>query len=172
MLSRVIICMGVSGVGKTTYALKIAKTLNLDFADADAFHSLANKKKMQQGIPLVDADREPWMQAICKYLSGCAKRKSDCVLAHSALRKMHRNQLRNCGLNACFLHFSAPRETITQRLMMRENHFMPVSLLDSQFAALESTETEKDILTIDTAQNRQAVEETVLSAASAFISRN
>lgn len=172
MSSRLIICMGVSGVGKTTYALKIANTLNLDFADADAFHSLANKQKMQQGIPLVDADREPWMQAISEYLNHCAKRKADCVLAHSALRRKHRDQLRSCGLNALFLHFSAPRETITKRLMARENHFMPVSLLDSQFAALESTETEKDILTIDTAKNRQAVTEAALSAASAFISRN
>lgn len=157
MIPPLIICMGVSGVGKSTYAASIAEKFALEFIDADDLHSDANKQKMQKGIALSDSDRAPWMLAVTERLRACAAQNSGCVLAHSGLRQQHREQLRTCHLNAIFLHYNAARGVILERLKDRQNHFMPSALLDSQFASLQATANEADVIPIDASKSPQAV---------------
>lgn len=157
MSPSLIICMGVSGVGKSTCAEILAAEFNLIFIEADELHSLSNKQKMQSGEALTDLDRVPWMQAVCEQLKNNAKRGLACVLAHSALRRSHRVQLRNCGLRTLFLYLSAPSSTIALRLNEREGHYMKADLLCSQFKALQSTHNERDVLTLNAAQDRDVL---------------
>ncbi|TQV78183.1 gluconokinase [Exilibacterium tricleocarpae] len=156
MTPPLIVCMGVSGAGKSTSAQILAAKFELTLIEADDLHSLSNKQKMQAGAALTDADRAPWMQAVCRQLSTCAERGIGCVLAHSALRRAHREQLRSCGLRTLFLHLDAPRETIARRLREREHHYMNAELLDSQFEALQPTDGEADVVTL-TALDREAL---------------
>ena len=159
-----IVCMGVSGSGKSTYAQKLASKLGLRFLDADDFHSDANKQKMQAGTPLEDSDREQWMQDIRTRLNQHAEAGSGCVLAHSGLRQQHREQLRNTGLEALFLHLDAPRDIILQRMAAREDHFMPQTLLNSQYDALQSTLNEQDVVRIDVSQDIDSIEKATFEA--------
>jgi len=141
--------MGVSGVGKSTCARTLAAEFNFAFIEADDLHSSSNKQKMRSGAALNDKDRAPWMQAVCERVSSHAAQAQGCVLAHSGLRRLHREQLRNCGMPSLFLHLDAPRDTIAQRITEREGHYMKVDLLDSQFRALEKTHEERDVVTLN-----------------------
>lgn len=167
-----IICMGVSGSGKSTCGRVLAENLDLAFIEADDLHSPSNKQKMGAGEALTDADRGPWMAAVCDVLKGHAERGQDCVLAHSALRKMHREQLRQCGLRTLFLHIDAPREVIAQRLGQRQNHYMKADLLDSQLSAFQSTESEADILRLNSTVTREELMAQVLCSVTGFIAQN
>jgi len=157
MSPSLIICMGVSGVGKSTCARILATEFNLVFIEADDLHSSANKQKMRSGEALNDSDRAPWMQAVCERLSFHAAQAQGCVLAHSGLRRPHREQLRNCGMRSLFLHLDAPRDTIAQRIVERESHYMKVDLLDSQFRALEKTHKERDVVTLNAKLSRSSL---------------
>jgi len=154
MSPSLIICMGLSGVGKSTCAQILATEFNFVFIEADDLHSSANKQKMRSGEALNDQDRAPWMQAVCERLSLHAAQAQHCVLAHSALRHPHREQLRNCGMRTLFLHLDAPRDTIAQRIVEREGHYMKAGLLDSQLKALQNTLGEQDVVTLNASLNR------------------
>lgn len=160
MHPALIVCMGVSGSGKSTYAGLLSETLRLPMLEADDFHSERSKLKMQSGTPLTDADREPWMQEICARITA-TKEKTGWVIAHSALRRKHREQLRGCGLKTFFLHFYAPKDIIEQRMNLRANHFMPAGLLDSQFATLEPTSDEPDVIEIDASRDINSLKDSV-----------
>ncbi len=134
--------MGVSGVGKTSVARALAARLGGVFLDADDFHPESNKQKMAQGIPLEDADRWGWLDALNQEVKRLAESDAKGVrvfLACSALKQSYRGRLcRGLAADAVTLVFlRAPFEVIRDRLSARAGHFMPASLLASQFAALE-----------------------------------
>lgn len=160
MSPALVVCMGVSGVGKSTYARLISDVLELPFLEADDIHSTANKQKMRSGVPLTEADREPWMADVCIQINAY-KRESGCVIAHSALRRNHREQLRGCEIPTYFIHLHAPKEIIKQRMAERQDHFMPATLVDSQFRTLEPTTGEPDVFQIDASPEIDEVSQAV-----------
>lgn len=130
------VVMGVSGSGKSTIGKRWAEYRNIPFLDADDFHPPANIKKMQEGIPLTDTDRWPWLEVLSDEI---AKQPQGCVLACSALKDTYREIL-SCENNLVFILLNASRETLLTRMHQRQDHFMPASLLDSQLATLEIPE--------------------------------
>ena len=135
----IVVLMGVSGSGKTTIGRLLAQRLGCVFADADDYHSAANKAKMAAGTPLDDADREPWLQGLNRLLLGWANASTSGVLACSALKDMYR-QILGQGMSTDTLHFvllDAPPQLIASRLAHRTESFMNPLLLGSQLATLE-----------------------------------
>ncbi len=155
-----IIVMGVSGCGKSTLAKRLAKVFGYTFLEADDFHSAENKAHMASGKPLTDPMREPWIASMCTQLSEFHLQGDSSVLAYSGLRRSHREKFRSLGYPTLFLHLAGPKELIHRRMKARAGHFMPSELLDSQYKALESTESEPDIIEISLAQSiRDIIEE-------------
>ncbi|HEY8070152.1 MAG TPA: gluconokinase [Burkholderiales bacterium] len=129
----IVVVMGVSGAGKTTIGELLAARLNCRFLDADQFHPAANVEKMAAGTPLTDEDRWPWLENLNVKL----QREKKAVLACSALKESYRKVLAR-GLADCrFAHLRGSIELIRARLKQRRHRYMPASLLESQFAALE-----------------------------------
>lgn len=137
--------MGVSGVGKTTVGRLLAERLSCPFLDADDFHPPANVAKMRGGIPLTDADREPWLQALRAEIEGRLERGESAVLACSALKQDYRDRLQvSDAVRIVYLRGTAA--LIRDRLQARRGHYFDPALLASQFAALEEPE---GLLTVD-----------------------
>jgi gluconokinase len=126
--------MGVTGSGKSTVGAALARRLGVPFGDADDFHSPANVAKMSAGIPLDDADRIPWLRSVGAWL---AAQDDGAVASCSALRRSYRDILRETAPGVAFVHLHGDRETVRRRVSGRAGHFMPSSLVDSQFDALE-----------------------------------
>lgn len=137
-----ILIMGVSGAGKTTIGIALAKALGATFLDADDFHPPENRRKMSSGIPLDDTDRAPWLAAICQRINS----GESIVLACSALKEIYRHTLRAARPDLRIIFLTASGEILLHRLANRSNHFMPASLLDSQLSTLEPP---IDCITID-----------------------
>ncbi|MDJ1134401.1 gluconokinase [Streptomyces iconiensis] len=133
--------MGVSGSGKTTIGEALAPQLGVAFADADGFHPRANIDKMSAGVPLDDEDRAPWLAAMADWLAEHAG--GGAVLVCSALKRRYRDRLRRASPRLFFLHLDGSYELISERLEQRKGHFMPPSLLRSQFEALEPLEEDE-----------------------------
>lgn len=143
---RLVVCMGVSGCGKSTLAHALSTRLDWPLLEADNFHSDANRAHMAAGHPLTEAMRDPWLASICSALRA---RNTDCVLACSALRRSHRARLRALGWNTRFLLLEISPDGARQRLGRRSGHFMPASLIDSQFETLEWPLGEADVSRLD-----------------------
>lgn len=126
-----LVVMGVSGCGKSSVGEGIAQALHLPYIDGDDLHPPENVEKMRAGIPLTDEDRWPWLDRVAETLSG-----QDCILGCSALKRRYRDRIRAAGA-VQFLHLTGARDLIAARMASRRGHYMPTSLLDSQFAALE-----------------------------------
>jgi gluconokinase len=157
----VVVVMGVSGSGKTTLGERLAARLGCAFVDADDHHPAENVAKMAAGLPLEDADRWPWLEALNARLRASQK---DVVLACSALKQAYRDRL-CAGIGDCRLvYLKGSIEQIRSRLAERQHRYMPASLLDSQFAALEPPE---DAVTLDVADALEDGVATVLAALSA-----
>ena len=145
----IVIVMGVSGCGKSTIGQPLAERLGYRFLDADEFHPPENVAKMAAGIPLTDADRLPWLQL----LNGKLRLQDNAVLACSALKESYRRALSQ-GLADCrFVHLRGSIELIRSRLAERKHRYMPASLLESQFAALEPPQ---DAIEVDVSQAPEA----------------
>jgi gluconokinase len=140
----VLVVMGVSGSGKTAVGEALAKRLAWAFEDADSWHSASNIAKMHAGVALTEEDRKPWIQSLNNAIRGWFAEKRDVVLACSALRESYRNALR-AGISdpssVRFVYLKGTYEEIDRRLKLRSEHFMPESLLKSQFAALEEPDS-------------------------------
>ncbi len=137
--------MGVTGSGKTTIGTLLAARLAWLFADADDFHSTANKEKMHRGIPLTDADRLPWLAAMHEQIAKWIASKQNAVLACSALKRSYRQQLWN-GPEVKFVYLRGSYEFIAERLRARKGHFADEHILAGQFADLEEP---SDALVVD-----------------------
>ena len=150
-MSKLYILMGVSGAGKSTMAEALAEKLGYRYLDADDFHSDSAKAHMAAGKPLTDEMRAPWIERMCDYLQQQATQNQSCVLAFSGLKRHHREPLRHCGLDTHFLFLDGDAGTISERISQREGHFMPPSLLDSQFGSLErpNRDEEPDVVCIN-----------------------
>ena len=135
----VIVVMGVTGAGKSTVGRALADRLGRAFADADDFHPPANVAKMRGGTALDDDDRAPWLAALGAFVAGCVRDGTPAVLACSALREPHRHALVPSGAGPFvrFVHLDVAPAVARERLQARPGHFMPPSLVDSQFAVLE-----------------------------------
>ena len=149
------IVMGVTGCGKTTIGSKLAESLGVLFLDADDFHPEANLKKMSSGTPLDDSDRIPWLEILREEL----RSNRSCVLACSALKQNYRSILEEAGRNAVFIMLDISKETARRRLSSRANHFMPETLIDSQFDSLERP---TDALVVDAEMPVNSVLDAVL----------
>ncbi|HEX5750837.1 MAG TPA: gluconokinase [Archangium sp.] len=136
----VIIVMGVSGSGKTTVGQRLAAALGWRFRDADDFHPPGNIAKMAAGTPLTDEDRAPWLSVLRELVGNALAAGESLVLACSALKHSYRERLTVDAARQRWVYLRAPRELIAERLKARQGHYMPVSLLDSQLAALEVPE--------------------------------
>jgi gluconokinase len=147
--------MGVSGSGKSTVGAALAQRLRVPFADADDFHPAANIAKMTAGHALDDHDRVPWLAAVGEWLA--AHEQPGGVMTCSALKHAYRDQLRQQAPRIEILHLSGSREVIARRQASRPGHFMPASLLDSQFATLEPLRPEEHGLVVDVDQSVDAI---------------
>lgn len=145
--AALVVVMGVSGCGKTTVGAALAQRLHVPYADADDFHPEANIAKMSAGIPLDDNDRAPWLTALAQWLR--AHHQTGAVLACSALKLSYRDLLRDGNDDVRFVHLHGDREVVARRVAGRPGHFMPVALVDSQFATLEPLTPGERGLTID-----------------------
>lgn len=132
-----VVVMGVCGCGKTTVGRHLAGLLGWPFLEGDELHPPANVAKMSAGIPLDDDDRWGWLDAIAARITGGRDAAQPIVVSCSALKRRYRDRLRAAGNRVFFLHLAGDRDTILGRMALREGHYMPVSLVDSQFAALE-----------------------------------
>jgi gluconokinase len=132
----IIVVMGVTGSGKTTVGGLLAARLAWLFADADDFHSSANKEKMHKGIPLTDADRRPWLAAMHEQIAKWIASKENAVLACSALKQTYRRQLWH-GPEVQFVYLKGSYDLIAGRLRDRKGHFADEHILAGQFADLE-----------------------------------
>jgi gluconokinase len=129
--------MGVSGCGKSTIARLLAEKLDWLFFDADDFHPVANITKMKEGIPLTDADRQPWLERLSGLLRSEVAAERHPILACSALRQSYRDTLLRGLPGFRIVYLKGDRDLIASRMQNRPGHFMPAALLDSQFAVLE-----------------------------------
>lgn len=144
-----VVVMGVSGSGKSTVAERLADELGVEFGEADLFHPVTNIEKMAAGIPLTDDDRWPWLGDIAAWMQERENRGQSCVVACSALRRVYRDILRGDLPHVLFLHVHGPMEVIAARMGARSEHFMPGSLLQSQFDTLEPLEPDEPGVVLD-----------------------
>jgi gluconokinase len=156
-----VVVMGVSGSGKSTVGAAVAQRLRVPFADADDFHPDANIAKMTAGHPLNDDDRRPWLESIGDWLA--ERCQGGGVMSCSALKRTYRDQLRRHCPEVEFLHLVGTPEVIGRRQASRPGHFMPPSLLKSQFDTLEPLEPDERGVDVDVDQNIDAIVETYLS---------
>jgi gluconokinase len=152
-----LVVMGVSGAGKTTMAEMLATQLERPFVDADDLHPAANIAKMSVGRPLNSSDRKPWLEAVRSWMSLRAAAGQSTVVACSALRQSYRDTLRRGVGDVIFIHLTADRSAIAERLDGRNGHFMPASLIASQFADLEHLTASECGMNIDVLGSPSAV---------------
>jgi carbohydrate kinase (thermoresistant glucokinase family) len=146
-----IVVMGVSGSGKSRFGSALARAMGRDFVDGDDLHPASNIEKMRQGRPLDDADRAPWLRAVVGVLADHATHPAGVVVACSALKRTYRDVLRAVH-GVSFVFLDADRALIERRFKTRADHFMPGTLIASQFEALERPgSTEGQVLTLDAA---------------------
>jgi gluconokinase len=150
--------MGVSGSGKSTVGAALARRLGVPFADADAFHPMANVAKMVAGTPLDDDDRRPWLDALGRWLVD----HESGVMSCSALKRRYRDQLRSHRTDIAFLHLTGSPELIAARQAGRPGHFMPSSLLMSQFDALEPLDRDEHGMVIDVGRSVHTIVDAVM----------
>lgn len=163
-LPAAIIVMGVSGSGKSTVGAALAAALAWDFRDGDGFHPRANVEKMRAGTPLADADRWPWLDAIARHAADRAAAGDHVVIACSALRRAYRDRLRASGANLRFVHLQGTFGLIDARMAARTDHFMPPSLLESQFATLEPPEPDEAAIPVAVDGAPEDIVATILAA--------
>jgi gluconokinase len=147
-IPSVIVVMGVSGSGKSTVASMLANRLQWTYEDGDWFHPETNVEKMHHGEPLTDQDRLPWLRAIAAWIDNTRKAGTHGVIACSALKRAYRDILVGARRDVRLVFLKGDSELIARRIAARDDHFMPTSLLDSQFAALEEPAADERPVTV------------------------
>ena len=138
-----LVVMGPSGTGKATTAQLLSARLGWPFAEGDGFHPRANIEKMSLGVPLTDADRAPWLTGIRDWISQQAEAGKSVVVTCSALKRSYRDTLREASAEVRFLELLADQKVVAARMKGRSGHFMPPSLLASQFSVLEALQPDE-----------------------------
>ena len=156
--------MGVSGCGKTTAALNLHNALGWPVAEADDFHPETNIDKMSRGIALTDEDRWPWLESMRDWRSDRAADGVRTIVTCSALKCSYRDLLSGARGRVFFIHLLAQPEELQERMAHREGHFMPPSLLPSQFAALEPLSDDEDGVTVVSRATPEETFEAILAA--------
>jgi gluconokinase len=159
MGSLTVLVMGVSGSGKSTVGALLATALGLRFVDGDSLHPESNRRKMAEGIPLSDADRQPWLAAV-----GAVLAQGGVVMACSALRRSYRDRLRSAASDLRLVYLRGSRDLLHQRVDARQHEFMPPALLDSQLATLEPPAADENAIVADVALAPDAIVGIVTSA--------
>jgi carbohydrate kinase (thermoresistant glucokinase family) len=145
----ILVVMGVSGSGKTTVAVLLAERLHSAFQEGDALHPPENVAKMKSGIPLDDADRLPWLHRIAQKIDEWRSAGQSGVLTCSALKRNYRDIVIGDRPGVRLVYLKGSRELIRRRVEERKGHFMPASLLDSQFTTLEEPGPDEHPITVD-----------------------
>ena len=149
-----LVIMGVSGCGKSSVGAALAVLLAVPYVDGDGLHPAANVAKMAAGVPLEDTDRWPWLDQV----AGVLRNQAPVIVGCSALKRAYRDRIRAGALGpVAFAHLSGSRDLILSRMAARQGHYMPVSLLDSQFAALEVPVDEADAFSVSIDQTTAAI---------------
>ncbi len=149
------IVMGVSGCGKSAIGAGFAEAMGAQFVDGDDLHPATNVAKMASGTPLADEDRVPWLAEVGQTF---ARLQRPCVIGCSALKRSYRDIIRGeAGDPVAFLHLHGSKDVIAARMNARPGHFMPPSLLDSQFATLEIPDADEQAVTVDIDQTPEAI---------------
>jgi gluconokinase len=156
-----VVVMGVSGSGKSTVGALLAHRLQVDYAEADDFHTDAARAKLHAGIALTDEERQPWLDALASWL---ARHPDGGVATCSALKRRYRDTLRKAAPDVVFLYCKGSRELIAERIAARKGHFMSPSLLQSQFDDLEPPGADERAVTADVAQPPAEIVERFLAA--------
>ncbi len=145
----VVVVMGVSGSGKTTVAKLLAERLDWQFQEGDTLHPPANVEKMSAGIPLTDADRLPWLRKIAETIDGWRAHGESGVITCSALKRSYRDIIVGDRPDVRLVYLKGSHDLIRQRMAARHGHFMPSTLLDSQFATLEEPSPDENAIVVD-----------------------
>ena len=149
----IVVVMGVSGSGKTVIGSALAEALGARFAEGDRFHPPENISRMSAGMPLRDEDRWGWLDAIAVEISEAERNGENLVVACSALKRVYRDRLRRASRHLRFVYLEIARDAAAVRVAARKGHFMPASLVDSQFADLEPPSAGENAVTLDAAAN-------------------
>ena len=153
--SRLFVVMGVCGCGKSSIGNALAEKLGGAYFEGDDFHPASNIKLMETGTPLTDEDRWPWLETIATKLTST---EGIVFAGCSALKKSYRNFLIDKAAEPVFfIHLSGTKKLIKQRMSNREGHFMPLELIESQFATLEIPDTSEDALSVDISGSQEEI---------------
>ena len=160
----ILIVMGVSGSGKTTVAALLAGRLNWKFQEGDSLHPQANVGKMHRGIPLTDADRLPWLDSIAALIDRWIAEDVSGIITCSALKRAYRERIRARHPTVELIYLRGARELVSARITQRMGHYMPASLLASQFATLEEPGEDEPVITVDIGGSPDQIVEAILDA--------
>ncbi len=160
----VLVLMGVSGCGKTTVAQILAERLHWPFEEGDALHPPANVAKMAAGHPLDDADRAPWLARVADWVDARLDAGECGVITCSALKRAYRELIDRRGARVEFVYLHGSRELIASRLSGRHGHFMPSTLLDSQFATLEEPGSDEPAIRVEIGEPPEGIADVIMAA--------
>lgn len=162
--TSVIVVMGVSGSGKSTIASMLAHRLHWIYEDGDWFHPPSNIEKMHAGEPLTDQDRWPWLQAIAAWIDATRRVGNHGIIACSALKRAYRDVLVGERHDVRIVYLKGEQDLIARRLMVRDAHFMPPSLLDSQFATLEEPQEDENPIVVSIVPHPRQIVDAIVAA--------
>jgi ribose 5-phosphate isomerase A len=167
----ILVVMGISGTGKSTIAQELVARLGWSFEEGDALHPEANVAKMHAGIPLTDADRQPWLEAVAAWIDGQRAKKQPGIITCSALKRSYRRIIIGDRPEVRLVYLRGGRDVVAEHLAERHGHFMPADLLQSQIDTLEEPTPDEDPLTVDVGQPADRVADEIirLLGASALI---
>jgi len=158
-----IVVMGVSGSGKSTIASMLAQRLHWVYEDADWFHPKSNIEKMHHGEPLNDEDRWPWLRAIAEWIDATRRAGGHGVVACSALKRAYRDVLIGDRRDVRLVFLKGDRDLIARRIAARADHFMPSTLLESQFAALQEPQADERPIVVTIVPHPREIVEAIVS---------
>ena len=161
--TNAIVVMGVSGSGKSTIASMLAQRLHWVYEDGDWFHPKSNIEKMHHGEPLKDEDRWPWLHAIAEWIDATRRAGGHGVVACSALKRAYRDVLIGDRRDVRLVFLKGDRDLIARRIAARADHFMPTTLLESQFATLQEPRADERPIVVSIVPHPREIVETIVT---------